>query len=202
MPDSSTWFSPAASQGPISSRSVSAKRLSGTFARPRNALRRSRIWPSAVMRKARKLVVPQSTPIMDPFPLFLFGGQQRRIAARRRRVDGYNPLLGKSIQRDRSPCLRSRARKAAPTKRLHADHRADLVAIDIGVADAQPLGNAPLRCLDPAVDAKGQAIAGGVYRIHQLVHTVGGIADDAQDGTEDLRPEFARTLQQEGARRE
>ncbi len=37
MPDSSTWFSPAASQGPISSRSVSENRLSGTLTMPRSA---------------------------------------------------------------------------------------------------------------------------------------------------------------------
>ena len=37
MPESSTWSSPAASQGPISSRNVSANRSSGTLRMPRGA---------------------------------------------------------------------------------------------------------------------------------------------------------------------
>ena len=80
MPDSSTWFSPAASQGPISSRSVSENRLFGTLTMPRKPMRRSRMVPPGAMRNARKFVVPQSTPIMSRFP-FVYPSSDASSAA-------------------------------------------------------------------------------------------------------------------------
>ena len=45
--------------------------------------------------------------------------------------------------------LRSRARQTIAAERLHADHRADLVAVDVEIADARMLGDdgrPPPRC--------------------------------------------------------
>jgi hypothetical protein len=48
---------------------------------------------------------------------------------------------------------------------LAAHHRADLVAVDIGVADRQPLGDPLHAVVDAGVQAKGQPIAGGIDRL-------------------------------------
>ena len=46
-------------------------------------------------------------------------------------------------------------------ERLHPDDGADHVAVDIGVADAEPAEDVVDGVVDPAVDAEGQAVAGG-----------------------------------------
>src|SRR4051794_22540130 len=86
MPDSRTLSSPSASHGPISSRSVSPKRPSGTFRMPRGLARRSRIDPSRPTRNARKLVVPQSTPIISSSSHPCFETVMRLIAGSGRSV--------------------------------------------------------------------------------------------------------------------
>src|SRR3546814_13975569 len=45
---------------------------------------------------------------------------------------------------------------------LHAHHRADLVAVDVDVADLGARGDVVDGLVDARVDAQGQAVAGGV----------------------------------------
>jgi len=94
------------------------------------------------------------------------------------------------------------AGQAAPAEWLYADDGADLVAVHVGVADTQAVGDAPLHALDPAVDAERQAVAGGVDRVHQVIQPFGGVAHDTQNGAENLAPQLAGVLQQIGTRRE
>ena len=63
--------------------------------------------------------------------------QQRRVAARRRRVDGQRLLGAEARQVVRPAGLRAGARQALAAERLHADDRADHVAVDVDVADAR-----------------------------------------------------------------
>src|ERR1700735_5191361 len=128
------------------------------------------------------------------------GRQQHGIAAGRCRVDGYDPLLGVPKQRDRAASLWSGARQSPSAEWLHADDSADLVAVDIGVADAQSLGNAPLHRLYAAVDAERQAVAGGIDRVHQVIQPIRGVANHAQHRTEYLALQVARLTQQVSTR--
>ena len=61
--------------------------------------------------------------------------QQRRIAARRGRIDCQRALSDESQQIMRPACFGSGAGQILAAERLHADHRADLVAIDVAIAD-------------------------------------------------------------------
>jgi hypothetical protein len=61
--------------------------------------------------------------------------QQARIAAGCRGVDGDRLLGGEARQVVRAAGLGAGAGQALAAERLHADHRADLVAVDVDVAD-------------------------------------------------------------------
>ena len=67
---------------------------------------------------------------------------------------------------------------------MAAHHRADLVAVDIGVADPDPLDNRLDPVINPAVKAKGQAKAGGVHRVDHRVNLSRAKGDDVKDGAE------------------
>ena len=90
--------SPSASQSPALARSASANRPSSTCRMPRGASRRSSTAPSASSRKARKLLVPQSTPIM-------FAPPRRTVEPASARLR--NPRSGNF-------CLRSPASRSTP----------------------------------------------------------------------------------------
>jgi hypothetical protein len=62
----------------------------------------------------------------------------------------------------RAAGLGAGAGQALAAERLHADHRADLVAVDVDVADLRPRDDAVDGFVDARVDAQGQAVAGGV----------------------------------------
>src|SRR5262245_61283729 len=74
--------------------------------------------------------------------------QQRRIAAGRRRVDGDRLLGGEARQVVRAAGLGTGARQVLATEGLHADHRADLVAVDVAVADLDARGDLLDRLVD------------------------------------------------------
>jgi putative hemolysin len=69
---------------------------------------------------------------------------------------------------------------------LHADDGADEVAVHVGVADVQAVGDALDGFVDAAVDAQRQAVAGIGDGHADLVELVGTPADDVQDRTEDF----------------
>src|SRR3546814_16999663 len=56
---------------------------------------------------------------------------------------------------------------------LHAHHRADLVAVDVDVADLGARRDVLDRLVDARVDAQGQAVAGGVEGVDHLVQLAG-----------------------------
>src|ERR1700758_3052674 len=73
-------------------------------------------------------------------------GQQLDVAADRRRVDGERALVGETQKVMRAAGLRSGAREPLTPEGLYAHHRADHVAVHVGVADRERaehvLGNA------------------------------------------------------------
>ena len=71
-------------------------------------------------------------------------------------------LGGKARQVIGAAGLRPGARKPLAAERLHADHGADLVAVDVEIADAGVLGDVIGDAVDAAVQAERQPIAGGV----------------------------------------
>src|SRR3954469_15030011 len=82
--------------------------------------------------------------------------------------------------------LGSGAGKALASERLHAHHRADLVAVHIHVAHLHPVTDELRRFVDAAVDPERQAIAGGVYGIANFAEAIRRIAHDVQDRPEHL----------------
>ncbi len=129
---------------------------------------------------------PSKLTIWWHFGSCVVGCKQRGVAAGGRGVDGNHTFLGEAVQRGRAAGFRAGAGEAAAAEGLHAHHGADLVAVDIGVADAQARGDALLGGLDAGVDAECQAVAGGVDRIEQVIEAVGAETRDVQDGAEDF----------------
>ena len=65
-------------------------------------------------------------------------GQERGVATRSRRVDRDGLLGSEPREVMRAAGLWAGARQALAAERLHADHRADLVAVDVDVAHLRP----------------------------------------------------------------
>jgi len=66
--------------------------------------------------------------------------QQRCVTADRRRVDGDGLLGYKTLQIMGPAGFRTGPGEALATERLHADNRADHIAIDVDIADADAPG--------------------------------------------------------------
>src|SRR3546814_15571297 len=69
----------------------------------------------------------------------------------------------------RTAGLGSGARQTAPADWLRPDDRADLVAVDIDVADRRARGNMRGNADDARVDAESQAVTRGVDRVDERV---------------------------------
>src|SRR5690348_7688783 len=110
----------------------------------------------------------------------LADGQQRRIATGRRGVDGERALAGEAQQVVRAAGLGTGAGEAFAAERLHADHRADLVAVDVTVADAGVLADVVHGGVDAAVHAEGEAVAGAVELVDDVLQLAGLEADQVQ----------------------
>src|SRR6185312_4166266 len=107
--------------------------------------------------------------IPNPESRFLLADrQQRRVAAGRGGVDGERALAGEAQQVVRAAGLGAGAGKALAAERLHADHRADLVAVDVAVADAGVAADVFHGVVDAAVHAQREAVAGGVDLLDHL----------------------------------
>src|SRR3546814_5619349 len=81
---------------------------------------------------------------------------QRRVAARRGDVGRNRLFLGKAVQIMQTAGLGSGARQTAPAEWLRPDDRADLVAVDIDVADRRARGNMRGHAVDARVAAERQ----------------------------------------------
>ena len=70
---------------------------------------------------------------------------------------------------ERAARLRPGARQPRAAERLHADRRADDVAVDVDVAGLDAFDHARDRLVDARVEAEGEAVAGGVDVVDQFV---------------------------------
>src|SRR5690606_9027146 len=89
-------------------------------------------------------------------------GGEGGVAAGRRRVAGQGALGGESQQVVRAAGLGAGAAQALAAEGLDADHRADLVAVDVAVAHLHRAGDLLDGGVDARMDAQGQAVAGGI----------------------------------------
>ena len=117
---------------------------------------------------------------------------QRGIAASSGRVDAGYAFGRKASDIVRSARLGPGAGKAFAAERLAFDHRADLVAIDVQVADARALLDKVSGRVDPALQAERQAVPRGINVLDDLAEALGGEADDMQDRPEILTVEFVQ----------
>src|SRR3546814_8718204 len=76
-------------------------------------------------------------------------------------------FLGKTMEIMRAAGLWPRPRQAAAAERLRADDGADLVAVDIDVADLRARRDMRRDAVDARVDPQRQPIARGVDRVAQ-----------------------------------
>ena len=87
---------------------------------------------------------------------------QRGIAARGRRVDAGHALGREARDIMRAAGLGPGAAQALAAERLAFDHRADLVAVDVEIADPGMLLDIVADGVDAALQAERQAVAGRV----------------------------------------
>src|ERR1700739_1495338 len=98
--------------------------------------------------------------------------------------------------------FRSGAGKIFAAEGLHADDRADLVAVDVAVADFRALRDVRDGRIDAAMDAERESEAGCVDRIDDVVEFVGLPAQNVKHRSEYFVRELRERLQLERARRE
>src|SRR5207302_3020102 len=87
--------------------------------------------------------------------------------------------------------LRPGAAQAFAAEWRRPDHGTDHVAVDITVADAEPLRDMTRGLVDSAVDAEGQRVAGRGDLVEHRIEAVGRPADHMQDRPEHLALEPA-----------
>src|SRR4051794_6346156 len=88
--------------------------------------------------------------------------EQRGIASHGGRVRRDGLLDGETRQIVWAAGLRARARQAHTAERLHADDRADHVAIHIDVTRPRAVRDAPCKSVYAGMDAERETEAGGV----------------------------------------
>ena len=82
------------------------------------------------------------------------------------------------------------AGQAFATKRLHADHCAHNIAVDVDVASVRSFHHLGNGFVDARVQAQRQRIAGGVDVGHQLLEVLALVAQDVQHWAEDFALEL------------
>src|SRR5438045_3789082 len=97
---------------------------------------------------------------------------QARVAPCRGRVDAGHAFDREARDIVRTAGLGPGTAQALAAKGLAFDHGADLVAVDIEVADAGMLLDIIAHGVDPALKAEGQAVAGRIDRFDHLVELV------------------------------
>src|ERR1700678_2165547 len=102
----------------------------------------------------------------------------------------------------RAAGLRPGAGQTGAPERLHADHRADHVAVDVDIAHREPFDHRIDHIVDPRMDAKRQPIAGALDRGQHVVETVGRVAYDMQNWTEYFFSELVAIRQFKNMRRD
>ena len=92
--------------------------------------------------------------------------QQRRIPPGRRRIHRQRLLRTKPVQIMRSAGFGASPAQTFAAKRLHTDHCANHVAVDVDVADVGAGRQGLSAGVYPGLDAQGQAEAEGVDLVH------------------------------------
>src|SRR5256885_13949813 len=109
---------------------------------------------------------------------------QARVAASRRRVDAGHALDREARDIMRSAGLGPGAAQTLAAEWLAFDHRSDLVAVDVEIADAGMLLDIIADGVDAALQAEGEAVTGGVNVLDHLVELVAGEVNDVEDRSE------------------
>src|SRR6266446_10519875 len=130
---------------------------------------------------------------------FLLQRQEGGVAAGGGGVDREGVLGGEAVEVARAAGFGAGAGEPLAAERLHPHDGADHVAVDVAVADLEPLKDVAHGLVDAAVDARRQAVAGGGDLVEHLVEPVGRPAHDMQDRAEDLAREPLRAIDLEGA---
>src|SRR5688572_24805959 len=119
-------------------------------------------------------------------PLTLPERQERRVAPDSGRVDRDGLFRGESRKVVRSAGFRAGAGKSAAAEGLHADDRADHVAVHIDVADARARSDAARNAVDARVHAERQAVATRIDLVHDFVDPGSAEAHDVKDRAKHL----------------
>ena len=110
--------------------------------------------------------------------------------------------MHKTPQVVRASGLRPGARQALAAERLHADDRADHVAVDVDVAGANPRAHGFDGFVDACLDAVRQSVTGGVDRRDQRRELSLAIAQNVEHRPEHFAFELADALDFDQCRRE
>ena len=97
---------------------------------------------------------------------------QAGVAARRRGVDAGDALGGEARDIMRAAGLGAGAAEALAAERLAFDHGADLVAVDVEIADPGMFLDIIADRVDSALQAEGQAITGRIDVLDDLLDAV------------------------------
>ena len=106
-----------------------------------------------------------------------------------------------AIQIQRAAGFRSGPRQTFAAKRLHADHGANHIAVNVQVADFGAAGDLSDGLIDAGMDAEGQTVAGGVNLLDQLIQSVTVIANHVQHRAKDLFFQLIKALELDQGRR-
>ena len=116
---------------------------------------------------------------------------QTGVAARGGGVDAGHALGREARDVVGTAGLGSRPAQPLAAERLALDHRADLIAVDVKIADPGMFLDIVAHRVDPALQPESEAIAGCVDLIDDLAQAIPGKADDVKDRTKVLAFQLA-----------
>ena len=106
-----------------------------------------------------------------------------------------------TIQVQRAAGFRTGTGQPFAAERLHADHRANHIAVDVQVAHLRAAGDLGDGLVDAGMHAERQAVARGVNLLHQFVQLVTVIAHHVQHRAEDLFFQLVEAIEFDKRRR-
>src|SRR5689334_21824451 len=118
-------------------------------------------------------------------------GHQRGISARGSGIDAGDALGREAGDIVRAASLWAGAAEAFATERLALDHRADLITIDVKIADLGIFLDIVADGINAALEAEGQAVTSRVDCLDDLVELIAGKANDVKDCAEILAIQLA-----------
>src|SRR3990172_7751223 len=143
----------------------------------------SGLWASPFARPGQHLMELRLAPSAPAHGVL---DEEADVAAGRRDVRRAHALDREPNQIVRAAGLGPRARQPFAAERLHPRHGADLIAVDIKVADARVLGDVVGDRADAAVQPERQAVAQPIDGPDHLTEMPALEADHVQDGPEYL----------------